>query len=130
MTYLLDANVLIAWMIAEHPDNAKVSAWVGETLDEFLICPITQGALMRYVLRTGRNLSKAEEITSAVFEFSQCRWIPDDLPFQNTHWNKVTGHRQVTDVYLAELARQHEGLLATLDKGIAGLRPDATYLIS
>ncbi len=39
------------------------------------------------------------------------------------------GHRQVTDAYLASLARAHSGRLATMDRGLAALHPDVTVLV-
>jgi uncharacterized protein len=41
----------------------------------------------------------------------------------------VVGHRQVADAYLAQLARQHEGRLATLDQGVAELHDDVADLM-
>jgi predicted nucleic acid-binding protein len=39
------------------------------------------------------------------------------------------GHRQVTDAYLAELARLHSGRLATFDQGLAQSHADIADLI-
>ncbi len=41
----------------------------------------------------------------------------------------VVGHRQVTDAYLAQLARIRNGQLATLDSGLAHLHSDVAVLI-
>jgi predicted nucleic acid-binding protein len=41
----------------------------------------------------------------------------------------VIGHRQVTDAYLAQLARQHNARLATFDAGLAALHSDVADLI-
>jgi uncharacterized protein len=41
----------------------------------------------------------------------------------------VVGHRQVTDAYLAQLARSRDGQLATLDSGLAHLHNDVAVLI-
>jgi predicted nucleic acid-binding protein len=41
----------------------------------------------------------------------------------------VIGHRQVTDAYLAALARQRGGRLATFDAGLAQLHPDVAQLV-
>jgi hypothetical protein len=41
----------------------------------------------------------------------------------------VIGHRQVTDAYLAQLARVNAGRLATFDAGIAALHRDVADLI-
>lgn len=41
----------------------------------------------------------------------------------------VIGHRQVTDAYLAQLARAHDGRLASFDQGLAKLHSDVVDLI-
>lgn len=38
----------------------------------------------------------------------------------------VVGHRQVTDAYLAQLARARSARLATLDRGLCVAHPDVT----
>ncbi|GLY63497.1 hypothetical protein [Amycolatopsis taiwanensis] len=43
--------------------------------------------------------------------------------------NGVLGHRQVTDAYLAQLARAHGGRLATFDPGLATLHTDIADLL-
>jgi len=45
------------------------------------------------------------------------------------NWRGVLGHRQVTDAYLAGLARKQKGRLATLDEGLAALHEDVAELI-
>lgn len=44
-------------------------------------------------------------------------------------WTGVIGHRQVTDAYVAELARFHNGELATIDKGLASLHQDVAVVV-
>jgi predicted nucleic acid-binding protein len=41
----------------------------------------------------------------------------------------VIGHRQATDAYLAQLAREHGGRLATFDQGLAKLHGDIAELV-
>jgi hypothetical protein len=41
-----------------------------------------------------------------------------------TRWDRVLGHRQITDAYLLGMARREGGILATLDRAILTL-PDA-----
>ena len=51
---------------------------------------------------------------------------PDDLPLSKLpvfSRTALVGHRQVTDAYLVELVRHRQGVLATLDAGIAELLP-------
>jgi predicted nucleic acid-binding protein len=42
----------------------------------------------------------------------------------------VVGHRQVTDAYLAQLAREHDGRLATFDQGLAKLHHDIVDVVA
>lgn len=126
--YLLDSNVLIALAIAEHTDNRRVNAWV-ESADTCLVSPIPEGSLYRYALRIGYTIAEITTVLAAIYQNSKFHWIPDDLGYLAANWAGVRGHRQVTDVYLAELAQRHGALLATFDQGIAALRPDTTFLI-
>ncbi|MGH3319762.1 MAG: hypothetical protein ACRDN9_06190 [Streptosporangiaceae bacterium] len=41
----------------------------------------------------------------------------------------MVGHRQVTDAYLAQLARTQGRAFATFDKGLAAAHPDVAELI-
>lgn len=43
---------------------------------------------------------------------------PDGLGFDDIHLRGVVGHKQVTDAYLAGLARSKGGRLATLDRAL------------
>ena len=50
--FLLDSNVLIALATPEHSLNSRAAAWFRKG-HRFAICPITQGALVRFHLRAG-----------------------------------------------------------------------------
>jgi predicted nucleic acid-binding protein len=54
---------------------------------------------------------------------------PDSLSYHMVQMARVIGHRQVTDAYLAQLARDHGGRLATFDEGLAALHRDVADLI-
>jgi predicted nucleic acid-binding protein len=54
---------------------------------------------------------------------------PDSVSFADCALPGVIGHRQVTDGYLAELARVNQGRVATFDRGLASSRPDVAELI-
>ncbi|MCI6584284.1 MAG: PIN domain-containing protein [Mobiluncus porci] len=126
--YLLDANVLIALSSSTHPDYEKANLWVKKN-HELLICPITQGALLRYLMWSKQNLTDARGLILQMRDTHRYLWIPADLNYDDADFARITGHKQVTDLYLAELARHHGALLATFDTGIAGLRPEAVSLI-
>jgi len=44
-------------------------------------------------------------------------------------WDRIHGQRQVTDAYLAALARVRSGRLATFDRGLAALHADVAFLV-
>lgn len=54
---------------------------------------------------------------------------PDSVSFADCALPGVIGHRQVTDGYLAELARANQGRFATFDRGLASSHPDVAELI-
>jgi predicted nucleic acid-binding protein len=54
---------------------------------------------------------------------------PDDVPYTDVPVPGIVGHRQVTDAYLAQLARAHRSRLATFDQAIAKLHHDVADLV-
>ena len=54
---------------------------------------------------------------------------PDSLSYREVRWQGVIGHRQVTDAYLAHLARARGSRLATFDQGLAKLHHDVCDLV-
>lgn len=55
-------------------------------------------------------------------------WL-DGFSYEEVSHRGLTGHRQITDAWLAELARQRGGRLATLDSGLAAFHSDVADLI-
>lgn len=81
--------------------------------------------------RTGREQTLSEAWSTSSGGVSHLRhtfWF-EDLGFGDVDLSTVIGHRQVTDAYLAALARHRDGRLATFDKGLAALHPDVTKLV-
>ncbi len=129
MTDLLDANVLIALGDSEHVHHDVVERWLAGSSGSFATCPVTQGALVRHALRSGAAVTEAVEVLSSVTGDRRHEFWPDDLGYGDVDLRGVVGHRQVTDAYLAGLARARGGRLATLDRGLALLHPDVTLLV-
>ena len=127
-TYLLDANVLIALVLAEHEHHDRAARWISD-VETFALCPVVQGSLVRFLLRLGETAGTARSILGGVQAHPSCAWWPDDLSYAEVDLAGVRGHRQVTDVYLAGLAARHGGLLATLDQPLSALRPEQVVLI-
>lgn len=53
MTVLLDAKVLIALLVADHIHHDAAEVWFGGMGTGFATCPITQGSLLRLLVREG-----------------------------------------------------------------------------
>jgi toxin-antitoxin system PIN domain toxin len=129
MTALLDANVLIALVVAEHVHHDAAADWLSGSDGAFATCPITQGSLVRFLLRAGHPAAAARDVVSSVEAADRHEFWHDDVSFVDVEFGGVVGHRQVTDAYLAQLARSRNGQLATLDSGLAHLHSDVAALI-
>lgn len=129
MTALLDANVLIALVVAEHVHHEAAVEWLSSSDAPIATCPITQGSLVRFLVRTGQSATAARDVVGALERAQRHEFWSDTVSFADVTVDGVVGHRQVTDAYLAELARSRKGQLATLDGGLAHLHSDVAVLI-
>ncbi|MCE7008278.1 PIN domain-containing protein [Kibdelosporangium philippinense] len=129
MTTLLDANVLIALLVADHVHHDAAEDWFSSSDDHFATCPITEGSLVRLLIREGQTADNAKAILDAVKNSERHEFWPDSISYGDVPLNGVLGHRQVTDSYLAQLARSHGGRLATFDQGLAQLHSDIADLL-
>lgn len=129
MTLLLDSNALIAIAVTDHVHHVVAEEWMARLEDTFSTCPITQGALVRLLVRHGATAEQATDVLAGVTLHPAHQFWPDDLGYGDVSLAGVVGHRQVTDSYLAALARRRGSRLVTLDQGLAALHPDATLLL-
>lgn len=129
MTALLDANLLIALLDTDHVHHDVAETWLESWAEPFATCPITQGALVRFLVRSGRSASDAVVVLRRLEEVRHHEFWSDDLPYAAISVSGVIGHRQVTDAYLAGLARARNGRLATFDRGLAALHADVAVLL-
>lgn len=128
-THLLDANVLIALTVADHEHHVRASVWASTTTG-FAVCPVVEGALVRFLVRTGEGALVAQQVLRALHAMPGVDFWPDSLSYGASDLGHVRGHRQVADAYLVSLAAEHaDSVLATLDEGLARSRPDRTLLV-
>ena len=130
MTTLLDSNVLIALSVQEHVHHDAAMSWLASDGGPVATCPITQGALIRMLLRRRVRPDQALHQLEIITAQPQHEFWPDHVPFTAVALTGVISHRQVTDAYLAQLARSRAGRLATFDQGLAELHTDVTRLVS
>jgi predicted nucleic acid-binding protein len=59
----------------------------------------------------------------------RCESGADDLSYRHADLSHVSGHRQVTDAYVAALAASRKGVLATFDRALAAAMTEHVVLI-
>jgi toxin-antitoxin system PIN domain toxin len=127
MRALLDVNVLIALLDADHVLHARATSWfAGQAQSGWASCPITQNGCIRIMSHPGYpNALSARAImerlgeacSSALHEF----WA-DDISLLDAGVvdpARIHGPRQITDGYLLALAVRHEGRFVTFDASVA-----------
>lgn len=131
MTYLLDGNILAALMIDDHEHHTRAQRWFDTLTTPFATCCVTQGTLLRMVLKLVPEMTpeKTWKVLSQVTQLPRHEFWDDGFSYEHVSTYKLQGHRQVTDFWLAELARRNGGMLATMDTGLAADQPDAVELI-
>jgi toxin-antitoxin system PIN domain toxin len=123
--HLLDSNLLVALVSDGHVHHAAAQRWFAAQAQPFATCPITQGTLLRLLIRLGEvPPATAVRVLAALVAHPRHRFWPDVLGYLEISWRGVMGHRQVTDAYLAALARHHGGKLASFDRGLLALHAD------
>jgi hypothetical protein len=129
--HLLDGNVLVALADEAHVHHRAAVDWFAGVESPFATCPITQGTLLRMLLRHGAvdTAAQAGEVLAHLCAHPRHQFWADDLNYTELSWTGVLGQRQVTDAYLAALARARGGRLATFDQGLAALHGDIAVLL-
>ncbi len=129
MTVLLDANVLIALLVDNHVHHVAAENWFVGMSENFATCPITQGSLLRLLIREGQPTATARAVLIGTTADPRHEFWHDDVPFTDVPVQGIIGHRQVTDAYLAQLARARGSRLATFDLAMAKLHNDVVDLV-
>lgn len=132
MTWLLDGNVLVALVIDSHVHHERAHHWFDRLDgDRFATCLLTQGTLLRVHMQSAsdRRAAAAWQALRAVAGHPRHEWWNDALSFVDVPHRHLQGSAQVTDAWLAELARRRRGRLATLDSGLAVLHADVAVLL-
>lgn len=122
--FLLDADVLIV----EHEHHDRARDWLAGA-ERFAVCPVVEGALVRFLLRIGESPQTATMMIEGIRAHPRCDFWPDDISYRDVDLSGLRGHAQVTDVYLAALAAHHGGVLATFDAALAAAHPRAVHRI-
>ena len=127
MRSLLDVNVLIALLDAEHVHHDAARDWMRENIRHgWATCPITQNGCLRIMAQPGYpqripSSLVAERLREATATDHHRFWSDDVslLEARTVDWGRIIGPRQITDVYLLALAVGHQGRFVTFDARIA-----------
>lgn len=125
---LLDASVLIPLVVADHEHHARVAQWT-RSVEGLALCPITEGALVRFLVRTGEKATVATELLRLLHAAPRVEFWPDGVSYADLALGEVRGHRQVTDAYLVALAASRGARLVTCDAALAGAHPEVALLV-
>lgn len=126
MRALLDINVLIALLDAQHIHHRLAMAWLEQNIKHgWASCPLTQNGVIRIMSQpTYPNPLTPAVISARLTEASVTSWHqfwPDDISLLDKeilNWNAVLGSRQITDCYLLALAVHHAGRFVSFDQRI------------
>jgi toxin-antitoxin system PIN domain toxin len=139
---LLDANVLIALLDADHVHHARAEEWLSANVEHgWASCAITQMGAARILSnpRYPADLSARaalQWVAAAVATPHHVMWPCDIAPTDETCLDpmNILRHTQITDTYLLALAVRHGGRLVTFDRGISlgtapGAEPDQLLVL-
>ncbi len=123
---LLDVNVLIALLDANHIHHAIAKQWLIENAAAgWASCPITQNGCVRIL--SAPKYPNATTVQDAIRRLSQATSMPAHVFWPDAfslfepgliNWQKALSSRTITDAYLLALAVKNQGRLVTFDRGI------------
>lgn len=127
MRSLLDVNVLIALLDADHSLHGPAMQWFeANARHGWASCPITQNGCLRIMSHPAYpNAPPArtilDRLTAATATGLHEFWADDVslLDDRLLDHSRILGSRQITDLYLLALAVAHGGRLVTFDTAIA-----------
>ncbi len=126
MRALLDINVLLALLDADHVDHQRAQEWISREIHHgWASCALTQNGFVRIISQPKypspvspfEGVERLRRATSMEYhEFWLCSIsLLEDRRINSSH---IHGPRQVTDVYLLALAVEHGGRFVTFDRSI------------
>lgn len=127
MRALLDVNVLIALLDADHSLHVRATEWFSANARSgWASCPITQNGCLRIMSHPGYPnalsvravLERLRKATGGAYH----EFWPDEISLLDPRVAdaaRVHGPRQITDVYLLALAVRRGGRFVTFDLSVA-----------
>ena len=126
MRALLDINVLIAMLDADHSLHERAREWFSRNVQSgWSSCPITQNGCVRIMSHPGYpNALPVRRVMERLREATRSRYHefwPDDVSVLEPRIadaSRIHGPRQLTDLYLLALAVGRGGRLVSFDAAV------------
>ena len=127
MRALLDVNVLIALLDADHSLHERACEWFGgHAQGGWASCPITQNGCARIMSHPGYPgalpvRAVMDRLGAATASAHHDFW-PDDISLLDARVadpGRIHGPRQLTDLFLLALAVHHGGRFVTFDSAVS-----------
>jgi uncharacterized protein len=90
--------------------------------------PMASGLHLGPFIRQGQTAATAKAVAAVAGDPRHEFW-PDGVSYTDVSLTGVIGHRQATEAYLVQLARVHDGRLASFDRGLSKLHSDVVELV-
>jgi toxin-antitoxin system PIN domain toxin len=124
--HLLDINVLIALVDPDHLHHAGASSWFHSIeRDAWATCPLTENGFIRILSQPSYptfsgNSENARRTLNALTSNPGHQFWPDSVSLRDSQtFPRLSGVKNLTDLYLLALAVSHKGKFATLDARIS-----------
>jgi toxin-antitoxin system PIN domain toxin len=127
MRFLFDVNVWVALFDDAHVFSEQANELVETPGLQIATCPLVENGVIRvmnspsYGRRGAVGIRQVRaRLQQACDELDHEFW-PDDVSLRDdgrVDFDRVHGHRQVTDVYLLAWAVAHGGCLVTFERGV------------
>ena len=125
MRALLDVNVLIAFLDPDHMHHEVAYRWLEVNVaDGWATCAITQNGCLRIMSQPNYASPMSPTMVAMLLEEATTTMHHEFWPDASIlapgviDWNRVTGPKQITDIYLLALAARNNGRLVTFDRHI------------
>lgn len=127
MRALLDVNVLIALLDADHAHHRVASQWLADNLKQgWASCPITQNGCLRIMSQPGYpNPMPVSQVIERLAEAAETRhheFWPDRISLLDASAivrERLLGPKQLTDAYLLALAVANQGRFVSFDRAVS-----------
>jgi len=134
--YLLDTNVLLALAWPSHEFHEAAHSWWTHSRKKCATCALTELAFIRLssnpaFTRDAVTPYEAATLLEQLIALEQHEYWSGLAHLRREDFRNLSGHKQLTDFYLAKLAAVHEAKLATFDsRAHAITTPETLELIA